>query len=158
MNGDGEILEVLKQIRDETKQTNSRLEETNTRLGSVEGRIDETNTRLESLEGRVDQTNARLESLEGRVDQTNARLESLEGRTEFLERRLAKSFDTLTQRLDEQARRQTESEMRLATEVVGLAQVTRELRDLVARKLDDHEAVIDLQARVRVLEERNGVR
>jgi peptidoglycan hydrolase CwlO-like protein len=98
VNGD-EVLSVLRQIRDEAKQTNAR---------------------LESLDGRVETTNARLESLEGRVETTNARLESLEGRIEFLEHRVSSGF--------------AELEMRLATEIVGLAKVTRELRDVVRGK------------------------
>jgi chromosome segregation ATPase len=152
MNGD-EILAVLREIRDEAKETNVRLE-------SLEGRVEQTNVRLESLEGRVEQTNVRLESLEGRVEQTNVRLESLEGRTDFLERRVTKGFETFTDqfaafadRLDGIARQQAESEMRLASEVVGLTEVTRRLHDVIVRKLEDHDAVIDLQARVKVLEE-----
>jgi len=88
MNGD-DVLGVLKEIRDEAKQTNARL----------------------------DQTNARL-------DQTNARLESLDGRVDFLERRVSKGFSEL-------ANKQAEVEMRLATEIVSLAAVTREVRDLL---------------------------
>ena len=35
-----EVLEVLKEIRDEVKQTNTRLDQTNTRLESLEGRVE----------------------------------------------------------------------------------------------------------------------
>lgn len=139
MNGD-EILDVLKQIRDEAKETNARL--------------NETNTRLESLEGRVDQTNTRLESLEGGIEQSNTRLESLEGRTEFLERRLTKGFESVVEQLESVARRQAESEIRLATEVTSLADVTRQVRDLFERKLDDHAMVVNHEDRIRALEDR----
>ena len=89
MNGSDEVLAVLREIRDEAKQTNARL------------------------------------------DQTNARLESLEGRTEFLERRVTAGFDKLTEQIDTMWRRQTESETRLATEVLSLASVTHEVKDLL---------------------------
>jgi len=135
---DDEILEVLKDIRGEARETNSR---------------------LESLEGRVDTTNSRLESLEGRVDTTNSTLESLEGRLDFLERRTSKGFEDLTGRLDAHVeridaltRRQTDSELRLASEVLSLADVTREVRDLLSSKLDDHQKVLEHDDRIRALE------
>ncbi|HEX9405799.1 MAG TPA: hypothetical protein VF975_00675 [Thermoanaerobaculia bacterium] len=116
MNGD-EILGVLREIRDEAKQTNVRL----------------------------DQTNARL-------DQTNARLTSLEGRVDFLERRLSKGFSEMSESLNALARAQADGELRLATEVVSLANVTRELRDVIAEKLTNHEK------RLKTLEKHNGPR
>lgn len=42
-------LEVLKQIRDEGKKTNERIEETNERIEVTNGRLNETNARLEQL-------------------------------------------------------------------------------------------------------------
>ena len=93
---DAEIVEVLKEIRDEAKQTNARLDQTNVRL------------------------------------------------------------DALTETVDAVGRRQTESELRLMTEVLSLADVTREVRDLLSRKLDDHHLVIDLEKRVQVLEARQS--
>jgi chromosome segregation ATPase len=137
MNGD-EILAVLRQIHGEARQTNQR---------------------LESLEGRVEQTNQRLESLEGRVEQTNQRLESLEGRVEFFEKRATRQFEIVSERIEEHVqridtltRRQTDSELRLASEVLSLADVTREVRDLLSSKLDDHQTVIDHEERLRSLE------
>ena len=103
MNGD-DVLTVLREIRDEAKQTNARL------------------------------------------DQTNNRLESLEGRIDFLERRASKGLADL-------AVKQAEVEMRVATEVVSLAAVTREVRDLLEHKLDDHEMVIGHEHRIKALEE-----
>lgn len=119
MDGD-EILDVLKQIRDESHQTNQK-----------------------------------LESLDGRVELTNQRLESLDGRVEFLE----KGFDSATeqigqlaQRLEALTRRQTDSEIRLVSEVLSLADVTREVRDLLSTKLDDHQAVLQHEERLKALE------
>jgi chromosome segregation ATPase len=73
MDGNEEVITVLKEIRDEAKQTNARLDQTNARL---------------------DQTNARL-------DQTNARLGSLEGRFEFLEHRVSKGFERVERKFGE---------------------------------------------------------
>jgi hypothetical protein len=96
---------------------------------------------LKEIRDEAKQTNARL-------DQTNTRLESLEGRVDFLERRASKWFAEL-------ANKQSEVEMRLATEIVSLTAVTREVRDLLERKLDDHEMVIGHEHRLKTLEERN---
>jgi predicted nuclease with TOPRIM domain len=130
---DDEFLEVLKEIRDEAR---------------------ETNVRLESVEGRVEQTNVRLESLEGRVDQTNVHLRSLDGRVESGERRFSEGFAGLTERIDLVMRRQVDSELRLASEVLSLADVTRSVRDLLAARLDDHHQVIDHENRLRTIENR----
>lgn len=80
---------------------------------------DEVLAVLKEIRDEAKQTNARL-------DQTNTRLESLDGRVDdFLERRVSKGLADL-------ASKQAETEMRLATEVVSLAAITREVRDLLA--------------------------
>jgi len=120
---DSEVITVLREIRDESKQTN-----------------------------------LRLESLEGRVEQTNLRLESLEGRFEFLEKRLSHGLEgiktTLVESIDLLTRQQTESELRLASEVVSLADVTREVRDLLSGRLDDHRMVLEHEERLKSIENR----
>ena len=120
---DSEIITVLREIRDESKQTN-----------------------------------LRLESLEGRVEQTNLRLESLEGRAEFLEKRLSHGLEgiktTLVESIDLLTKQQTESELRLASEVVSLADVTREVRDLLSGRLDDHRMVLEHEDRLKSIESR----
>ncbi len=83
MMDEREIIDVLKQIRDEAKQTNVRIEDLSNRLNA-----------------RVDKLSDRLESY---VD-----------------------------RLDVVTRRQSDSELRLGTEVASLADVTRHVRDLSA--------------------------
>jgi hypothetical protein len=93
---DDQVVEILKEIRDEAKQTNVRLDQTNTRLASVEERL------------------------------------------EFL------------------GRRQTESEIHLVTEIISLADVTRQVRDLLIKRHDDHVAVLDHETRIRSLESRIG--
>ena len=114
---DDQVVEILKEIRDEAKQTN---------------------VRLESLEGRVEQTNVQLESLERRLEQTNTRLESVDGRLDFLERRVSTGLAALTSRLDGHVERidglthqMTENQLLRATQVISLADVTRDVRALV---------------------------
>jgi len=144
---DEQILEVLKDIREEAKQTN-------VRLASVE-------VRLASVEGEAKQTNVQLASVEEEAKLTNVRLASLEGRVEFLEKRTSRGFETLNERLQAHverlellARQQAQSEIRLATEVLSLADVTRDVRDLIARKLDDHEMVLEHDKQIQELRQR----
>ena len=75
---DSEILEVLKDIRGEIK-------ETNVRLGSLEQRID---VRLEGLDGRVDFLEKRVSKGFDRID---ARFEQVDGRLEAFATHLARS-------------------------------------------------------------------
>ena len=77
-----------------------------------------------------------LKEIREEAKQTNARL------------------DDLNESVKSLGRRQVESELRLSTEVLSLADVTREVRDLLARKHDDHDLVLDLVKRVEILESR----
>ena len=47
-------LEILRQIRDEARATNERLDQTNERLDQTNERLDQTNEHLASFEARVD--------------------------------------------------------------------------------------------------------
>lgn len=107
---------------------------------------------LVEIRDEIRGTNARLGSLDGRVEETNARLASLEDKVERIEGHTS----ALGERLDAYGRRQTESELRLSTEVLALADVTRQVRDLLATRLDDHDAVVDHERRLAALEERRG--
>jgi len=100
---DDQVVEILKEIRDEAKQTN-----------------------------------VQLESLERRLEQTNTRLESVDGRLDFLERRVSTGLAALTSRLDGHVERidglthqMTENRLLRATQVISLADVTRDVRALV---------------------------
>jgi len=74
---------ILREIRDETRQTNTRLD--SLQQGMHES-IGQTNARLDGLQHEMGQANARL-------DQTNSRLDSLQ-----LEMR--KGFEHVGQRID----------------------------------------------------------
>jgi chromosome segregation ATPase len=104
------MLEVLKQIRDEVRKTNQRLDQTNERL---------------------DQTNVELRGTKEEVHGLGGRVDSLE-------------------------RRQLETETRLATEIVAVARAVREVKDLLAQRLDLYDKVQDHEKRIVGLEHRTG--
>ncbi len=100
-------------------------------LHRIHKEIQGTNSRLEGVEGRLDSLHAEVGGLRKETHDTNVRVEDL-------------------------ARRQTESEIRLATEVVSVARGVGEVRDLLRDRLDDRQRVDDLERRVSVLETRVG--
>ena len=124
MDGSEEVVTILREIRDEARQTNVKLDQVNTRLDSIDGR-------LESMDGRLDQMNGRLESIDGRVD--------------FMDRRMTKGFERLSRQFGE-------VETRLVPQMVSAAGSMREVRDMLEVKLDDHAMVIDHEHRIKALE------
>lgn len=58
---------ILREIRDEIRGTNSRLDHTNARLDQTNARLDQTVDRLDQTIGRLDQTNSRFEVVEHTV-------------------------------------------------------------------------------------------
>lgn len=94
---------ILRDIRDEVRKTNNRLDETNSRLDVTISRLDETNSRLDRFE-----------------------------------------------------RRQTESEVRIATELVALSGLVREMRDMYRDDRALRAKVLDHEARIATLEQKVG--
>lgn len=91
---------------------------------------------LKKIRDEANQTNERL-------GQTNERLRSLEESTN-------RRFSEPTERTDrnqseilEVHRRQADTDFRLTTEGIELGNLTREIRGLLAAKLDDHDSVLD---------------
>jgi hypothetical protein len=80
---------------------------------------DELRTTRTELTSRIDATNERLDAtrtdLSSRIDATRTDLSS--------------RIDATNERLDRVVRRQTDSEVRVATELVAVADTVRELRD-----------------------------
>jgi len=105
---------------------------------------------LAAIRDEVRASNARLEAIDRHVQAIDSSLESVEGRLERIEGHAAGLGD----RFDRMARRQTESELRLSTEVLARADVTRQVRDLLATRLDDHHAVLEHERRLAELEKR----
>lgn len=83
-----------------------------------------------------------LRGTKAEVRQTNERLDHLES--------------SLGGRLDRLERRQSESEIRLATELVAVVGAVNQVRDLLAARLDFQDKVNDHERRLRALEERSG--
>ena len=99
-------------------------------LREIRDSVREVRAGVDQTNALIDQTNARLEQTNDRIDQTNVRLDRLE-------------------------RRQVESETRIATELIEVANAVRNVKELLERqaadrgKLDDHERRITaLEARV----------
>jgi len=74
---DDQMLEVLKDIRDESRQTNTRLDGLNERVDGLNERVDGLNERVDGLGVRVDGLGDRLDQTNVRLDQTNERLQEL---------------------------------------------------------------------------------
>jgi hypothetical protein len=98
----------------------------NSRLDVTNSRLDETNERLDVTNSRLDETNERLEALR---DDTNIRFERFE-------------------------RRQAETELRLATELVAVAGAVREVRDQLREDRQLRVQVEDHERRLAALENR----
>lgn len=120
-------LVILREIRDEIRGTNTRLDHTNARLDHANARLDDTNARLDDtkteLGVRLEEINtnltSRLEALEtatirgfegvrrdldglaGRIDLTNQRLDGLRDIASVTARHHARRLDDLEQRVCE---------------------------------------------------------
>jgi methyl-accepting chemotaxis protein len=102
-----------------------------------------------NLGGRIDETNKRLDETR---EQLGARLDRVEVRTEQLGNRV----EEMGNRVEEMGRRIVESEMRVATEIVTLAGVVRDLKDRVVEALAQRERIDRLEDRVTTLERRSA--
>ena len=80
-----------------------------------------------------------------RLDGTNVRLDRLESRVAAVESRIAAL-----------ANRQTETEVRLATEIIAVARAVGEVRDLLRDGLAMRAQVDDHERRLSALENRGG--
>jgi hypothetical protein len=92
---------------------------------------------MKTLNGKIDRTreelSGRLESLERT---TNARFESLERTTNARFQGLVETQDALGDRI-------TESEMRVASEVVSLAGIVRDVRDKILTTGETRMAIVE---------------
>ena len=97
-------VEILRDIRDETRKTNEEIRRTNERVDALR---DDTNTRLDALRSEVN-------------------------------------------------KRQTETEIRLATEIVAEAGAVREVRDVLRQDLALRARVDDHERRITAIEQQRG--
>ncbi|MBI5482230.1 MAG: hypothetical protein HY906_25465 [Deltaproteobacteria bacterium] len=101
---------------------------------------------LRSIRDEIRHTNERL-------DQTNQGLDAT--RSELSER-LDATRSELGERLERLERRQTETEVRLATELAAVAHAVTDVRDLLRDRLDLRDDVAALDRRLTVVEQRLG--
>ena len=85
----------------------------------------------ERLEARLGETNERIDQTNARVGETNEHIERLE-------------------------RRQTETEVRLATEIVAVAGAVHEVRDYLKEAIALRPTLDDHELRLRALESKRG--
>ncbi len=78
----------------------------------------------------------------GRIDATNARLERLEVST-------SERLDTVTNRLERLERRQVDTEIRLATEIIAVGGAVKALTAAFKENRDHEKRISALEKRVR---------
>lgn len=93
----------------------------------------------------ADPTLAVLKQIRDAVTQTNERLDQTNQR-----------LDQTHQRLDRLEHRQTETEVRLATELTAVVGAVHELRDTLLADRDLRRTVDDHEQRLRAIERRTG--
>ena len=104
--------------------------------------IDQTIVVLKQIRDAITQTNERIGQTNQRLDQTNQRLDQ--------------TREELSERLDQVQRRQTETEIRLATELAAVVGAVHTVRDAVLGDKDLRRTVVDLEQRVSAIERRTG--
>jgi hypothetical protein len=107
--------------------------------------MESTDLTIEILKGirdEVRKTNERLNETNERLDDTNARLDQLRG--------------DVVEHIERVERRQTELEIRLATELVGVAGAVHEVRDLLREDRALRQRVDDHERRIAAIEARTG--
>ncbi len=153
MDPSGPTVEILKGIRDEVRSTNERLE-------GLRDEVRSTNERLEGLRDEVRGTNERVDGLRDEVHtlrtDTNERLESLGDELQGLRADTAERFDETNGWLARLEHRQTETEVRLSTELVAVVGAVREVRDLLREDRALRDRVDDHERRIAAVETRVG--
>ncbi len=105
------------------------------------------------MESAGDITIEILKEIRDGIRQTNVRLD--ETRSELSER-IDLTRTELSGRMDQLQRRQTETEVRLATELVAVVGAVHSLKDALLDDRRVRHAVDDHEARIRALERRAG--
>ena len=98
---------------------------------------------LRQILGEQKATNRRLDATVQRLDATVERLDTTVER-----------LDTTVERLGALERRQSETEIRLATEIVAVAKAVGDVKTLLADRLDVKDKVDDHERRLTTLEAR----
>ncbi len=107
-------------------------------LQGIWGEMKTMNGRINTLVEGQTETNARLDQTNARLDQTNVCVEQMSARLEHV------------------ARRQVESETRIATELIAVVSAVREVRDVVREDRFERQRLDRLEHRVDALEKRSA--
>jgi hypothetical protein len=105
-------------------------------LKGIRDGVHATNGRLDTVTERLDSLTEQVDGLGVRIDTTNTRLEGI------------------AVRLDRVERRQTETEVRLATELVAVVGAVHEVRDLIRERRAADTRIDDHERRIFALEQR----
>jgi hypothetical protein len=97
---------------------------------------------LRDIRDEAHQTNQRIDQTNERLDRTNERLDELRA--------------DLVDRIERVERRQTETEIRLASELVAVGGAVREVRDLLREDRALRDRVDDHERRLSAVEKRTG--
>ena len=107
----------------------------------------------------MEQTDLTIEILKGIRDEahnTNDRLTDLVDEVHKTNERLVELRSDVVDRIERVERRQTETEVRLATELVAVGGAVREVRDLLREDRALGERVNDHERRLSAIERRTG--
>ena len=97
-----------------------------------------------------------LKGIPGEIQTTNERLDTTNERLDGFAHSTNERLDVTNERLDRLEQRQASSEIRLATELVGVAGAVREVRDLLREDRAMRAQVADHEQRITAIEKRTG--
>jgi hypothetical protein len=107
----------------------------------------------------MEPTDVTLEILRGIRDETrktNERVDVLSTEVRGLATETKDGFAVVTDRIERVERRRTETEVRIATEIVGVAGAVREVRDLLREDRALRDRVDDHERRIVAIEKHGG--
>src|SRR5271163_5255373 len=110
--------------------------------------MEPTDVTVEILRGIRDETRKTNE----RVDVLATEVKGIATQIKGLGTEMKEGFAAVADRVERVERRQTETEMRLATELVGVAGAVREVRDLLRDELALRDRVEDHERRIAAIE------
>src|SRR5580658_226003 len=111
---------------------------------------------LKSIRDEVQGLRTEVHSTNERLEVTNERLEGLADEVQGLRADTVQRFDEANDRFGRLERRQTESEVRLSTELVAVVAAVREVRDVLREDLGLRARVEDHERRIAAVETRVG--
>ena len=97
-----------------------------------------------------------LREIRDEIRNTNGRIDGVRDELRATNNELRTTKDETNARFDTFTRRQTETEIRLATEIIAVAGAVREVRDVLREDLALRARVDDHERRISAMEHRGG--